>query len=171
MSSDEQLLLGRTQAGDKKSLEMLWDVITPKLFGYLINTVRDKALAEDILQTTWMKALEALPRFRDRGSGISPWLFAIARNECRQYWRKHTQEIPFDPLHHDVPHQEHYKTEAAVLVEQTLNALSEDDRDILRLRYIADLSPAEISGVTGINSIAIRVRIHRALKRARNLLH
>ena len=73
---------------DKEALGRLWDETTPKLFGYLVNVTRNKALAEDLLQNTWLKAIEALPRYRDRGLRMSSWLFAIARNECLQHFRK-----------------------------------------------------------------------------------
>lgn len=46
----------------KEMLGALWDATMPKLYGYLVNVLRDKALAEDILQSTWAKALEASPR-------------------------------------------------------------------------------------------------------------
>src|SRR3989344_3676687 len=79
-----------------------WEAITPKLFGYLVNVLRDKTLAEDIFQTTWIKAIEALPKFEQRGKGFGAWLFAIARNECKQYWRKANREVPIDPIKHDI---------------------------------------------------------------------
>lgn len=167
---NEQTLLRRAQRGDREALGALWDTITPKLFGYLINTLRDKQLAEDILQTTWLKAIEALPRFHDRGQGIKGWLFAIAKNECRTHWRKSVKEVPFDPLLHDTGVDDREELETTILVRQILERLSEDDREILRLRYIAGLSVTEIAQTLEISSVAARVRIHRALARARTIL-
>ena len=86
---------------DKNSLFALWSEITPKLYGYLVNVLRDKNLAEDILQTAWLKAIDNLSRFRGKESEFSSWLFAIARNECKQHWRKSGREVPFDPVLHD----------------------------------------------------------------------
>ncbi len=69
----------------KDNISALWDDVTPKLYGYLVNVLHDRNLAEDILQTTWLKAIQALPSFKDRtGASFSSWLFAIARNECKQ---------------------------------------------------------------------------------------
>ena len=146
------------------NLSKEWDSVTPKLFGYLVNTLRDKALAEDIFQATWVKAIEALPKFEQRGKGFSAWLFAVARNECKQHWRKANREVALDPQEHDIPIDP--TVESSVLVEQLLARLPEDDRELLRLRYIADLSMSEIAKILNINFIAVRVRIHRALKRA-----
>ena len=90
---------------DKDQIAELWDEITPKLYGYLINTLKDSALADDVLQASWQKAIEALPGFRPSARGLSlsfsSWLFSIARNEMRMHWRKNGREVPFDPLLHD----------------------------------------------------------------------
>lgn len=158
---------GASATEDRDALALLWDELTPKLFGYLINTLGDRALAEDILQTTWLRAIEGLPRFRDRGKGLRPWLFAIARNECRQHWRKDPHEVPLDLATHDTGNSDAYELERKVLVEQALEQLPEDDRELIRLRYIADLPTAHIARILHINFVTVRVRIHRALARAR----
>ena len=162
----EEELVQKAQEGDRQALGVLWDKITPKLFGYLLNVVHDKAIAEDLLQTTWLRAIEGLPKFKQRGAKFSSWMFAIARNECRQHWRKYKREAPFDIVLHDVSDDGH--TDDKILIEQILASLSEDDREIIRLRYVADLPLSDIAGVLNINFIAVRVRLHRALARARS---
>jgi RNA polymerase sigma-70 factor (ECF subfamily) len=169
-NDNEYNLIQRAKRGDREALGTLWDLLTPKLFGYLITTLKDKQLAEDILQTTWLKAIEALPRFQERGSGLGGWLFAIAKNECRTHWRRSAKEVPFDPLLHDRGVDDREELERSILVRQIFERLSEDDREILRLRYIADLSHDGIASALGISSVAARVRVHRALARARNVL-
>ena len=163
----EQLLIKKAQSGDRGALAMLYDDITPKLFGYLVNTLKDKTMAEDILQTTWLKAISALPQYQSRGIKIQAWLFAIARNECRQYWRKSQKETNLDIIDHDVEDKQRDQTQKILLVEQVLNKLAQDDRELLRLRYIADLPLNNIARILNINFVAVRVRLHRALARAR----
>lgn len=169
-SHEESALIQRARQGDREALGVLWDALTPKLFGYLVNTVRDRTLAEDILQTTWLKAIEALPSFHNRGAGLSAWLFAIARNEYRERWRKSGRETAFDLLEHDRTEDKQPGLETKVLAEQILASLSEDDREVLRLRYIADLPMNDIAKILKINFVAVRVRLHRALARARTKL-
>jgi len=155
-----------------EDISLLWDEITPKLYGYLVNTLRDRNLAEDILQSTWLKAIEALPGFKEEGAGFSSWLFAIARNECRQHWRKQGREIPFDlELHDKGEHdQTEKKHEEKIFVDQILAQLSESDRELLRLRYIAGLPLDNIAKILKINGVTARVRMHRAIKAARIVL-
>lgn len=166
----ERLWVLRAQNKDKEALGLLWDALTPKLFGYLVNVIRDKTVAEDILQTTWLKAIQALPDFQLKNTRISAWLFAIARNECRQHWRKSKQELAFDPQEHDSPSNDHQESENKVMIEQMLSRLSEDDRELIRLRYIADLPLSDIAKILNLNSVTVRVRLHRALARARSIL-
>jgi RNA polymerase sigma-70 factor (ECF subfamily) len=166
-TEQEQLLVKRAQTGDRAALAMLYDNITPKLFGYLVNTLKDKILAEDLLQTTWLKAISALPQYQTRGAKFQAWLFAIARNECRQHWRKGQKEIGLDVTKFDVADKNEDQTQNNLLVEQVLNKLSQNDRELLRLRYIADLPLNNIARILNINFVAVRVRLHRALARAR----
>jgi len=157
---------------NKDEISKLWDSITPKLYGYLLNVLKDKRVAEDILQTTWLKAMENLGSFGGRGDNFSAWLFAIARNEMRMHWRKGNQggrEIAYDPSLHD--HGENDQSgENKILVDQILDKLSEEEQDLIRLRYIAELTPDDIGKLLKLNSVNVRVKIHRALARARVLI-
>lgn len=170
MQQDERALVLKAKGGDREAFGSLWDAFTPKLFGYLVNQVRDKQLAEDLLQSTWLKAAQALPRFEVGRAPFGAWLFAIARNECRQHWRKPHETVPLDTERGVEPSSDGNSTDNAILVEQVLSLLPEEDRELLRLRYIADLPAGDIARVLNINAVAVRVRIHRAVARARALL-
>ncbi|OGI74756.1 hypothetical protein A2740_01160 [Candidatus Nomurabacteria bacterium RIFCSPHIGHO2_01_FULL_43_16] len=154
---------------EKDAIERLWDEITPKLYGYLVNTLKNPAIADDILQTAWLKAIEALPQFHDRGHGFSAWIFSIARNEMRMHWRKQGREIPYDPEVHDLPEEEREKKD--IFIEQLLQALPEEDRELVRLRYIADLPFNKIAKLLELNPVTVRVKMHRTLARARDILN
>lgn len=166
---EEQQLVYKAQTGDQEAVGLLYDSITPKLFGYLLNTVRHKALAEDLLSSTWLKAIAALPKFERRGVRFSAWVFAIARNECRQHWRQSKHQAS-DATEFEIPYTDQSHVDNKILVEQILALLSEDDRELIRLRFIADLSIKDTAQVLNLNLITVRVRLHRALARARSLL-
>src|SRR3989344_2326545 len=102
-SADERLLVVKAQGGDREAIGQLWDLLTPKLYGYLLNTLRHRPLAEDILQSTWLKAIEALPKFQQKHIRVGSWLFAIARNECRQHWRKSNREVGLNASLNELP--------------------------------------------------------------------
>ena len=157
---------------NKDEIAKLWDEITPKLYGYLVNTLKDPVLADDILQNTWTKAIEAIPSFQDRGHGFKAWLFSIARNEMRMHWRKGGREVSYDEKLHDIHiYEEDKGSEDKIFLEQIVLRLREEDQELIRLRYIADLSFLEIAKLLGINPVTARVKINRALGHARAILN
>lgn len=165
---EERMLVKKAQKGNREALGLLWDALTPKLYGYLLNVTHDKSQAQDILQSAWLHAIDNLSQFRPRHP-FSSWLFAIARNECRQHWRKAKRELPLEQ-EQNVPIDDHKKTEDGILIDQILMRLDQEDREILRLRYIADLPLKQIAHLLDLNFVTVRVRIHRALARARAFL-
>lgn len=168
---EELRLVRRAKSGDREAVALLWDDITPKLYGYLVNQLRQKDLAEDICQQTWLKAIAKLDTFTDRGVRFSAWLFAIARNECRQHWRNGSKDIPIDETIEEThAYQGHDSTEDLLLIETAFAQVSVEEQEILRLRYLVELSFKEIASVLGISMIAARVRAHRALAHARLVL-
>ncbi len=169
---EELRLVRRAKAGEREALGLLWDAITPKLYGYLVNQLRQKDLAEDICQETWLKAVQALGNFTDKGVRFSAWVFAIARNECRQHWRKGNREVALDAALDDIDtHNHQSQSDDTLMIDTALAKLSEEEKEIVRLRYIADLSFADIAGVLDISMVAARVRVHRALSHARVILN
>ncbi len=169
--SEELRLVARAKTGDRDALGLLWDDLTPKLYGYLLNQLRQKDLAEDIAQETWLKAINHLDKFKDRGVRFSAWVFAIARNECRQHWRGGNREIPVDTIVEDFDkHLQSTHSDDYLMIESVFVHLSNEEQEILRLRYLAELSFKEIAGILEISMIAARVRLHRALSRARAVI-
>ncbi len=165
------IVLQKAKEGDKEAIGSLWEHITPKLFGYLVHTLRDKQVAEDVLQTTWVKAIVALPTFHSRGVSVEAWLFAIARNECRMLWRTKGREVAYDAHIHDTAdNATEQGSENTILVEQLFTKMRDADREILRLYYIGGLGVEEVAHVLGTSAIATRVRIYRALRRAEKIL-
>lgn len=169
---EELSLVAQAKTGEKAAISNLWDAITPKLYGYLVNVTREPNLAEDILQETWLKAISGLSKFQPRGVRFSAWLFAIAKNECKQHWRKGNREVPADGTEDNEQNtvKPRETLEHNILLEDILKKLSEEDQELLRLRYIGEFSHKEIAKILTISIIAARVRIHRALGRARAIL-
>ncbi len=169
----EHTLVQRAKSGDSEAIGLLWDALTPKLYGYVVSLLKNTVVADDVLQDTWYKAVRGIASYKDRNVGFQAWMFAIARNECRMYWRKHKRELLIDEIH-DLPDRAStmmaYGTEVGIEVERILGQLSVKDKDILTLRYISELTFEEIGKILCISTLAARVRHHRALARAQKLL-
>lgn len=168
----ERATVARAKTGDREAIGQLWDAYGSRVYGYLRHTLGDPSAADDCFQQTWMRAIEALPDFEWRGASFGAWLFAIARNEVRQRWRKVSREVPLDLEIHDPPDPRDpiHTRSVTDLVERALTQLSDDDRELLRLRYIGDLAVGDVARTLGISTGAAYVRLHRALRRARTAL-
>jgi len=172
MTIKEELdLVVLAKTGDKNAVSSLWDVITPKLYGYLVNTLKDNNLADDILQETWLKAVTSLNKFEPRGVKFSAWLFAIARNECRQHWRQQHKTVNLDEDSEVEKLAETFMIKDdltdKILLNEILEKIQEKDQEILRLRYLGELSFKDISQILHVSSIAARLRVYRALGKAK----
>jgi RNA polymerase sigma-70 factor (ECF subfamily) len=124
----------------------------------------DANLAEDAAQATWIKAWRKLHQLRDRNK-VRQWLMAVAANEARQFARRRrpewslTVESPAagpDPRSADL---------AAALAR-----LSPEERRLLALRYVGQLTSEEIGTAVGTSAAAVRHRLMRLLGRLRSEL-
>src|SRR5205807_4918364 len=86
----EEELMGAYVAGDRRAFERLFALLAPRVHGFFLRSFGDRAVADDLLQITFLKMHRARGEFR-RGSRVRPWLFAIAArvrlDELRKRYR------------------------------------------------------------------------------------
>lgn len=163
---------------DPARFDALYRRYLAQVYSYAYYELGDHHAAEDATERTFLAALTNLARFEERarpadGEGASTfrvWLFRIARNvvanERRTARRRPTQAIPdtaviADPL--DVE-DDLVRREDASSAWRAVGRLAGDRRRALVLRFVDEMSTAEIAGVLGRSEGAVRVLIHRALR-------
>ncbi|MGB5707008.1 MAG: sigma-70 family RNA polymerase sigma factor [Arenicellales bacterium] len=133
--------------------------------------------AAEVVQEVMLKVYHHLVSFEGR-SKFKTWLMQIVRRECFTYYKKnkqinrHTSVDEFsgiENLHTGLASSDHDKTDNQIRASQILAAIDFDDRQILTLRFIADLDLAEISEVLDLKLSATKMRLYRALDRARSI--
>lgn len=87
-SLEYQRLLVRRAQNDSAAFGELFDMYYPQILGYVARRTADVALAEDITSEVFIKALHGLSRFTWQGVPVSAWLYKIATNELRMYYRQ-----------------------------------------------------------------------------------
>lgn len=138
-----------------------------RLLRYCYMKVRDRGLAEDLTQDAFLRFF-ANRTYRDVGRETA-YLYAIARNLCADHFRKH-REIPLEELPPDVQAMSDAGKEAGRMldrlsVEQALDRLEDNEREIVVLRYVAGLKISEIAQSLGLSRFAVRRRLNEALKK------
>jgi len=129
--------------------------------GYARSILRSRADAEDAVQTAALRGLERLSSY-DEGRPFKGWWFAILRNGCVDSLRR-ARRHPTTALDHDVADDR--AAEPAPdweALDRALETLSDSHREIVRLRYFADLSYAEIAEALSIPSGTVMSRLHHA---------
>ena len=170
MDEDTFKLVQRAQKGDKEAYGAIYELYQKKIYRFSYYMIQNQELAEDITQNTFIKAWRALPSFSLNKNGtIQAYLFKIARNLTIDYQRK-KKEASLEVIEDIMPSDENLeeivaRREEREMVARALKTLDEEERQIVVLRYFEDMSYEEISKVVGKNEGAIRVRLHRILKK------
>src|SRR3989344_1080233 len=158
-----------TEEGFLKAFDDYSDAIYRHIFFRVFN----KELALDLTQDTFMKTWEYLEKGR-KVENLRAFLYQVATNLVIDYSRK-KKEVSLDALHDagfDPGFQEAEKISKNIdfsLVLQVLQKLDENDREIVSMRFVDDLSPEEIARILGVSDNVVNVRVHRALKKLKDL--
>ena len=148
-------------------MEELYKQNAKVVYHFLYTRCKDKALAEELLQDTFLKAFESMERF-DGSCKISTWLCQIARHLLYQYWEKEkkasfaelTEEIP---ARNDTEQQVLHKVELAEVLD-VLEQMPVDVAQVVKLRTMSELSFKEIGAMLGKSENWARVTFFRAKK-------
>ncbi len=128
----------------------------------------DRGSAQDAVQSAALKAWRSMRQLRDDGSARS-WFLAIVVNECRSAWRKR-RAVPADPDSADAVISWPPAIDQRLDVRSAMRRLKRDDRVILSLRFLMDMSVEESARVLGISASAVKARTARASARLRELM-
>ena len=149
--------------------EHVWRVYG--FFGYRLGSRED---AEDLTQLTFERALKAWDRFDGRRASASTWLMAIARNLLVDHYRRggSEREEPIEPvdLGETSPGIESPQESGIGIspeLEQALSLLGKRDRELVALRFGADLTGPEIAELTGLSLANVQQILSRSLRRLR----
>lgn len=170
------LLVLRCQSGDERAFEELVRAFSPRTLGYLRQLVGDDA--EDVLQETWLAVFRGIAGLHDPAA-FSVWLLRSARHRALN-WLRHQrrerellQDVPLDAIATDEPAPTS-PSALDIVDEARLNAamleMPPPQREVLSLRYLADLSYAQIAQITAVPIGTVRARLHYAKKRLAALL-
>ena len=155
----------------------------PRVFRFILVSLRDRNDAESLTQDCFLKAYQAWGRFRGEAS-VSTWLMRIAVNQLRdharnrrlQFWKRtRTNSDQFNDFH-DIPAgvSPEASPEKRAAAKQQVRAvwkaaasLPEQQRTVFLLRFVEDLDLLEIAAVTGLKEGTVKAHLFRALQAVR----
>ncbi len=170
--------------GDRTEIARLVDAYSAKIYRLALRMLGNRQDAEDVLQNTFLKALQALPKFEGR-SALSTWLYRIAVNEALMSIRRSKPELgaslPADSDEDEpvltefadwccLPESELISSEAKIYLDQAIRTLSEKLRIVFILRDLEGLSIRETGEALGLPEATVKTRLLRARLKLREAL-
>lgn len=172
-------LMARYCDGDASAFRELYALVSPRLYGYLVKICRQRALAADLLQLTFLKVHRARAAYIRHADPL-PWIYAIAHRTFIDEVRKQQRDAlrlgnDNDPEHAPAPEVDERRDdgEDSNLVAAALSALSRlphEQRQAVVLTKLEGKSLAEAAEIAGTSVGAMKVRAHRGYKALRGLL-
>lgn len=161
--TDEELVVLYAK-GNNKAFEVLFSKYEETLFSYILYMVRNRDLADDIFQETFIKAITTIRRGKYTESGkFRSWISRIAHNLVIDYFRSEQKQslISNDEYEHDLFNNSKFSDETIEMslvkeqihtdVKKLVDTLPEIQREVLNMRYYNDMSFKEIADKTGVS--------------------
>jgi RNA polymerase sigma-70 factor (ECF subfamily) len=181
--ADAKDLMQRYCDGDAGAFRELYALVAPRLLGYLLKMARERALADDLLQQTFLKVHRARAAYV-RGADPLPWIYAIAHRTFIDETRKHKRAVVRVGDADELPEvaagltgesdaqRDEVRGDPALL-GAALDALAElpaQQREAVVLTKLDGKSVAEAAEIAGTTTGAMKVRAHRGYEALRKLL-
>jgi len=168
---DERGLVEAVQAGDRAAFKEIYEQYQERIYNLIFYSIGDRAAAQDVLQTVFLKVYRGLAGFRFE-SRLATWIYRIAMNECQNQNRRHSYEhVPFEAIlgtgeeldANEPPDELHLTEERRQVVGDALLTLGPNLRIVVVLRYVDGLSYQEIAAVLDCSLGTVASRLSRAL--------
>lgn len=167
-STTETELVLRAKHGDHSAFTQIYERYAPAIYRYIYFRVGEVELAEDIQAEVFLRMLEGIHRYEDRGWPISAWLYRIAHDRMIDSIRRRSSRYqvsletwegacdgPESAISVRLEHEE---------LRRTIGDLTDDQREVIELRFMADLSIQEVAARLGRSEGAVKALQHRGIQ-------
>ena len=171
---NEEDLIRAAQRGNRDAFARLYEVHVERVYRYLLGRLGESADAEDVTAEVFVRAMRALPSYRGKGRPFIARLFRIAHNQAVNYLKRRARrrEVPLleTAAVSDDPEEAALRQVMLSEVSQAMQGLTDLQREVLTLRFGADLSITETAEAMKRSVEAAKFLQHSALRALRRLL-
>jgi RNA polymerase sigma-70 factor (ECF subfamily) len=182
--SSEVELVAKLQKGDKEAIKAIFNANFEKLYSFVFHEVeQNQTVAEDMVQDTFISAIKSASKFKGN-SRIYTWLVGIAHHKIADYYRHAKREQRYDNKNSDGKDPEQLdlaidktpasniaeSTENRMMVEQALNSLPAEYREIIILKYVEEFPVDEIARVLNRSPKSVEGILSRARKAIKDMI-
>ena len=165
---DDRPLIERVRKGDQDAARTLYERYFDRIYNYVYARLGRAEDAEDLAIDTMTRSLTRLDQFQDQGVAFSSWVYKIAHNATIDHYRRHGK-VTLVSLEQATLPQSADPSELAVEqlsnedLRTALRALTDEQQQVLILRFFQDLTAAQVAGIMGKSVGAVQALQHRAL--------
>ena len=158
----DALLVVRCQTGDQEAWELLVRRWHPRLWRFVSNMISDAVVAEDILQTVWLRTVKSMFQLQ-QPERLPAWLFRVARTVVADHLRDRYRQ-PVTTHVNEIAEWETADQQIDVVeeIELGLERLHPNDREVVVLHYLEGMSVAEVAEICHVPSGTVKSRLSRA---------
>ena len=160
---------------DPDALVELYRALSDPVYAYLLRNTRDPAWAADLTADVFVEVLTSISRFSGTPDGLRAWVFRIARNTMLDHFRKQSRRMhdrledaqeagTLPPDHPDSLEDRVVSTVERDRILALVDTLSPDQREVVLLRLVADLSIADVARITGKTPGAVKALQRRGFQ-------
>lgn len=167
--TDEELM-AKVSQGDLNEMTLLFERYNVRLFNFLVQMTKDKAVAEDLTQTVFYKAIRYRTSYR--GGQFVSWIFKIARNVFSDHYQKSKKtwnSVEIEKVAQQEEEQTIEQSEEVAHLHSSLNRLTTEERELVILNRFQGIKYNQIAEMTGSSEGAVKVKMHRVLKKLKTV--
>lgn len=174
---DEEEMLGRAARGDREAFGALYERYVERIFNYVYYRTGNLHDAEDLSARVFQRAMNHIHNYTDRGVPFSAWLYRIAHNLVANWHRDRSRkqeialsELAVVPSSEDRPETVLVRSQDQDSLMRLIRQLPAERQALLILKFVENLSNAEIGQIMGRSEGAIKSLYHRTLLALRDEL-
>lgn len=159
---------------DSQALATLYDFYFPKVYAFVLSRIGSREAAEDIVSEIFLRVLENLQSYEERGHGFTAWLFTVARNIIFDFYSsgRHRDTMPLeegvevrDESELAQPGKLAEESELKEKVKAVMDALPERELCILQMKFFAGLQNREIALAMNLTESNVGIILFRVLRK------
>lgn len=173
MSVDINHLVSLAKDGDADAFGELYSLYKNEMYCYACSVVGNSDLAQDAVSEAVLAAFKEIKSLKKTES-FKGWLFKILNIACRKQYKLANQFAPINDgviLDTDKQSNDIEQAELSIELNQALNILSEEEREIVLLRTVSEYGSREIAEALGLRDSTVRSKLKRALEKMRNYMN
>jgi RNA polymerase sigma-70 factor (ECF subfamily) len=173
--ADEKKIVEQAKS-DEAAFGVLYDFYFPKIYGYVFRRIGNREAAEDIVSNGFLKVFSNLKKYEDRGFTFGSWVYRIATNSLMDHYRRNKpgmevvlEEKDGENFSDNNQAASIEKKQDRAAIEKALLKIPEHYREIINLRFFAELEIEEVAVTLKISKPHASVLLHRALNKFKSV--